>query len=154
MKTFNYEIAIRAFCNAEIDYLINVPATGMSTVYDFFEKRGACIYSVREEEAVALACGISIAGKLPLVFIQQSGVGNMLNAFIGLAEGYNIYFPTIVLDRGINDENPIQAYSSYRTIPIIKALGSYCFIDFTNEKAINVFYQAVQEQKRWIISRY
>lgn len=154
MKTFNYNIAIKAFCDAEIDYLINVPATGMSPIYDFFEKNRKCIYAVREEEAVALACGISIAGKLPLVFIQQSGVGNMLNAFIGLAEGYNLYFPTVVLDRGINDENPIQAYSSYRTIPVIKALGSFCFIDFINENAINVFCKSVKEQKRWIVSSY
>src|SRR5262245_58443484 len=100
---FDHQKVVDIFFSAGINYLINVPATGMSPIYDAFEKRGGCIYASREEEAVAIASGLVIGGASPLVFVQQSGVGNMLNAYIGLAEGYNIYFPIVVLDRGKED---------------------------------------------------
>ena len=151
---FNSETAIEAFLNSGIDYLIHVPATGMTSIYDFFENRNSCINVSREEEGIALAAGISLAGKLPLVFIQQSGVGNMLNAFIGLADGYDIYFPILVLDRGINDENPIQAHSSFRTIPLIKTFEEPFIIDFTKKESINMFKILINKRQRWFISSY
>lgn len=151
---FDHQRAIDAFTYAGIDYLVHVPATGMSPIYNYFEAQNACIYATREEEAVAIACGLAIAGKTPLVFIQQSGVGNLLNAYIGLSEGYDIYFPTLVLDRGIDDENPIQAYSSARTIPILNALGGFRLLDFS---AININEQLtleIKNKKRWFVTKY
>lgn len=151
---FNTEIAIQAFLNAGIDYLVHVPATGMSPIYDFFENRGTCINVTREEEGIALSAGMSLAGMCPLVFIQQSGVGNMLNAFIGLADGYDIYFPILILDRGINDENPIQAHSSYRTIPLIQVFEKPYYIDFEKKESKKLFKDLIKKKQRWFISSY
>ncbi|GGA93295.1 hypothetical protein [Puia dinghuensis] len=151
---FNFKIATKAFDAAGIDFLINVPATGMSPIYQFYSDRSACLYSSREEEAIAIASGISIGGKLPLVLVQQSGVGNMLNAYIGIADGYGIYFPILVLDRGKDDENPIQAHSSFRTIPIIKTFGAPCYLDFKGEESISRFSSEIAKETRWFLSKY
>lgn len=151
---FNFKKVIDAFVRSGIDYLIHVPATGMSPVYEFFEKKNACISASREEEGIAIACGISLGGKTPLVFIQQSGVGNMLNAYIGLAEGYKIYFPILVLDRGVEDENPIQAFSSLLTIPVIHTFAPPFHINFSEDNSAAVFAEEVRQQRRWFITKY
>ena len=65
----------------------------------------------REEEGVALAAGLAAAGEMPAVIMQQSGVGNCLNAVFTLADAYNLYFPILVATRSEEDENPVQRIS-------------------------------------------
>jgi sulfopyruvate decarboxylase len=151
---FDHNIAIKAFGTAGINYLVNVPATNMNAIYHHYDQAGGCIYASREEEGVAICVGLAMTGKMPLLFIQQSGVGNMLNAYIGLAEAYEIYFPILVLDRGVEDENPVQAYSSLRTSRIISALDQSYHIDFSNEKCIDDLKFHIAGKNRWLITRY
>ncbi|WGQ10942.1 thiamine pyrophosphate-binding protein [Pedobacter gandavensis] len=151
---FNFELAISVFESAKIDYLINVPATSMNPIYNYYESKTRCIYASREEEGLAIASGIAVAGYLPLLMIQQSGVGNMLNCLFGLAECYEIYFPILVLDRGISDENPVQAYSSLQTNKIIRALEEPVVLDFSDLMAESIFRSGIECKRRWYITNY
>src|SRR5437762_14089753 len=102
------EAIIRAFTIERISHIIVVPCTGLNPLYSHYERMGQCIYATREEEAIAIASGLAIGGALPAVVMQQSGVGNTLNAVFTLADAYCIYFPVVVLDRGVEDINPVQ----------------------------------------------
>ena len=53
------------------------------------------ISSTREDEAVGIASGAYMAGKLPAVLMQNSGLGNSLNALSSLNLIYKI--PCLIL---------------------------------------------------------
>jgi sulfopyruvate decarboxylase subunit alpha len=104
-------------------YLVAVPASGLDVLYHAFGEVGRLIFVSREEEAVAIAGGLALGGASPVVVMQQSGVGNALNAVFSLAEAYEIGFPILVVDRGAADDNPVQRVSSAMTARVLEALG-------------------------------
>jgi sulfopyruvate decarboxylase subunit alpha len=135
---------------ADINWLLVVPSSGLNELYRAYEKDDRCLYLTREEEAIAVASGISLAGGHPLVVMQQSGVGNCLNAVFSLSEAYDIFFSILVYDRGENDVNPVQQVSSRMTRSILSPLGSVS-IDFSEPVAANEFLETVKRKQRWII---
>ncbi|HZS77196.1 MAG TPA: thiamine pyrophosphate-binding protein [Ktedonobacteraceae bacterium] len=46
--------------------------------------------ATREDNAIALAVGASLAGEHPLVFMESSGIGNAIDALTSLASVYSI----------------------------------------------------------------
>lgn len=50
-----------------------------------------------EGEAMALACGAWFAGKEPVVFMQNSGLGNCVDIITSLYKPYEIPLPTILI---------------------------------------------------------
>ncbi|MGA7733632.1 MAG: thiamine pyrophosphate-binding protein [Chloroflexia bacterium] len=140
-----------AFQKCHIDWLAVVPSTGLNEVYDYYNEQGRCLFATREEEAVAICAGLAMTGKRPLVLMQQSGVGNALNAVFTLAQAYAIYFPIVVCDRSSYDPNPVQRHSSVSTWHVLESLGSV-FLDWTNVNASERFSELLDRQQRWIIS--
>jgi hypothetical protein len=112
-----------ALAIAGIDWLLVVPASGLNDVYRHYSERGRCLFATREEEAVAAAAGLALGGRRPLVLMQQSGVGNALNAVLSLADAYGVAFPILVCDRGEHDPNPVQRLSSSGTAAALGPLG-------------------------------
>jgi sulfopyruvate decarboxylase alpha subunit len=58
----------------------------------------------REEEGVGISAGIALAGKRPAIFVQSSGVGNMINALLSLTGFYELPLAVFVSQRGIYKE--------------------------------------------------
>lgn len=134
-----------------LTHLVTVPGSGLQALYDAFRTRASCIFATREEEAVALCCGLTVAGARPLVVMQQAGVGNCLNAVFTLADAYGICFPIIVCDRGPRDDNPAQRISSDRTLRALRALGAR-IVDLPGPGTAELR-EAVSAQTRWIVCR-
>jgi len=59
--------------------------------------RDADIPCTDEGEAMALACGAWFAGKKPVVFMQNSGLGNCVDIITSLYKPYEIPLPTIII---------------------------------------------------------
>jgi sulfopyruvate decarboxylase subunit beta len=79
--------------------VIGRPVFRLNELYHSYEGVNRCLYLTREEEAIAVASGMSLTGAHPLVVMRQSGVGNCLNAVFSLSEAYDIFFPILVYDR-------------------------------------------------------
>jgi phosphonopyruvate decarboxylase len=68
------------------------------------------IIPANEGAAVALACGYHLAtGKIPLVYMQNSGIGNAVNPLLSLADPEVYHIPLVLLigwrgEPGITDE--------------------------------------------------
>lgn len=137
---------------AAIDYLVCVPTSGINNVYKHFEAEKKCIYVTREEEGVALAAGLRTANKTPLLLIQQSGMGNLLNAVFTLADPYEIDFSIVVLIRGEEDENAIHHYSSMRTLQLLDLMNGkeIDLSDMHLDKGIAL----IKKRHRWIYCHY
>ena len=140
---------VKVFAACGVDRVVVVAASGLNEVFSHYDRQERCIWATREEEALALAAGLALGGELPLVIMQQSGVGNALNAAFSLADAYGIYFPVLVCDRGAADSNPVQCVSSQQTAKVLQAISGRT-IDFNAEDAEEEFSRCVRERCRWI----
>jgi sulfopyruvate decarboxylase subunit alpha len=133
-----------------ITWLILVPASGLDHVYRDFEEQARCIFVTREEEGVAMAAGLVAGGARAVVLMQQSGVGNCLNAVISLADAYDVRFPILVACRPDDDENPVQRTSARRTRKILTELAAE-WLDWQTPDAAGSFDRACDAGCRWIV---
>jgi sulfopyruvate decarboxylase TPP-binding subunit len=138
---------------AEVEWLVYVPSSGLDDVYEYFAQKDRAICVTREEEAIAIVAGLTLNGKFGVPLIQQSGVGNCLNAVFTLAVPYEIEFPILVYDRGVEDPNPVQAASSALTNAALQPFDP-CVVDLkTGSCAMKAIKDAVSCRKRWVICR-
>lgn len=132
-----------------VKHLIVVPASGLEPVFRHFETHGSCLYATREEEAIAIAAGLSLGGEKTTVVMAQAGVGNALNAVFTLADAYGIYFPILVCFRGRQDPNPVQRVSAKQTHDVLKALD--CVeLSWDAPTSKEEFKKLVDNHQRWI----
>ncbi len=71
----------------EYDFIVGVPC---SRLKDFTDKIESYIPCTREDEAMALAVGACLVGKKPLVFLQNSGLGSIVDIVTSLLKPYGI----------------------------------------------------------------
>jgi len=55
------------------------------------------VYCTTESEAMALAIGAWFAGKKPVVYIQNSGLGDIVDIISSLFKAYDIPLPKLIL---------------------------------------------------------
>ena len=79
------------------DFFTGVPCSLFGETFTILhrEKETPYIPATREDEAIGLACGAYLGGRLPAVLMQNSGLGNCLNALTSLSLIYKI--PSLLL---------------------------------------------------------
>ncbi|WP_414586728.1 hypothetical protein [Scytonema sp. PCC 10023] len=150
MKKTEIDSLLEALRCCNINWIVVFPSTGLDVVYAYYQEKNRCLYTTREEEAVAIASGLTIGGDRPLVLMQQSGVGNALNAVFTLADAYDVFFPILVCDRSELDPNPVQRVSSKSTKQVLEPLGC-SWVDWSEPNAIEKFRSCLERRSRWII---
>lgn len=80
------------FKKSGFDFFIGVPGSEIKDFINDSQKDKGNIYIPvnREDTAVAIATGAYFAGKKPLVFLQNSGLGNIVNIVVSLLKPYGI----------------------------------------------------------------
>jgi phosphonopyruvate decarboxylase len=92
------------------DFFTGVPDSLLKNFCARVADGGNHIAAVNEGAAVALAAGYHLAtGKVPLVYMQNSGIGNAVNPILSLADGDVYRIPIILLvgwrgEPGVKDE--------------------------------------------------
>ncbi len=71
----------------------------------------------REEEGVGIAAGAALGGKKPALLIQNSGLGNSLNALMSLTKLYRLPLPLIISQRGGKGEKVIAQMPMGKATP-------------------------------------
>jgi sulfopyruvate decarboxylase alpha subunit len=66
------------------NFFTGVPDSVLSGVIAALIERRLYVPAVREDEAVAMAAGAFMGGRIPVVLMQNSGLGTSLNALISL----------------------------------------------------------------------
>jgi sulfopyruvate decarboxylase subunit beta len=78
----------------------------------------------REEEGAGIAAGAALAGERPAIFVQSSGVGNMLNALLSLTQFYGLPLALFVSRRGMYQEKiAAQLPMGKRLASILRGAG-------------------------------
>jgi len=66
------------------------------------------MYATREEEGLGICAGAYLAGRLPVLICQNSGLGNLVNAYCSLNRFFGIPVFFLISHRGTGEE-PVAA---------------------------------------------
>merc|ERR1719506_1528958 len=70
-----------------VDFFTGVPDSLLKDVGDYITDHGNQVTAPNEGSAVAIASGYHVAtGKVPMVYLQNSGLGNAINPLLSLAD--------------------------------------------------------------------
>jgi len=88
------------------DFFTGVPCSYFAPLLEILNQRDTSVHvtAVREDIAVGLAVGARMAGKSPVVYMQNSGLGYSLEAFASLPLIYYIPLLVLVSYRGPDDQ--------------------------------------------------
>lgn len=107
-----------------IDLVASIPCDKTKDLHFLLPEHFRHIGLTREEDGVGVCAGAFLAGGRPLMAIQSSGLGNMLNAIMSLSMTYDLPLPILASWRGVENET-IPAQVPFNTaIPgILDATG-------------------------------
>ncbi len=69
------------------------------------------LYATREDEAIAIAAGATLSKKRALVYMQNSGLGNIGDALTSLVQLYKLPMMLMVSYRGLKDDQDFPEHS-------------------------------------------
>lgn len=114
---------------AGVDFISSLPCEKIKLLLEMIETvyGRAPLHHVpltREEEGVGISAGAALAGRRPAMFVQSSGVGNMINALLSLTGFYELPLSVFVSQRGIYKEKiEAQVPMGQRLPGILKGAG-------------------------------
>lgn len=91
---------VDALERAGFDFFTGVPCSLVGGVIAELERRGAYFGETREDAALGVAAGAYLGGRLPVVVMQNSGLGVSLNALGSLHAIYGMPVLLLVTWRG------------------------------------------------------
>lgn len=109
-----------------IDLALAVPCKYLAPLIVEMEHdpRFTLLYPSREEEGLGIAAGAALARRGSVMLLQNSGLGNMVNAYCSLNLYYGIPLCLIVSHRGDELEHvPAQRPMGERTEHLLELLG-------------------------------
>jgi sulfopyruvate decarboxylase subunit alpha len=103
------------------------------------------ISATREEEAIGIAAGAYLGGKLPVVYMQNSGLGNSINAISSLLVAYKIPVLLLVTWRGYPGEDAPQHLPMGKATPKILESLEISYYVLKRENAEETIQLAIRE---------
>ena len=102
MSSLTSQSFIKRLIQEEYKFFTGVPCSLLSGLIYELEDQQEVLYipAVREDAAVGLCTGAYLAGAMPVLLMQNSGLGYSLNAFTSLNLIYNIPILVIMSWRG------------------------------------------------------
>ena len=87
-----------------VDFISTLPCEKIKVLLQRITGNFFHIPLTREEEGVGISAGVALAGRRPAMFVQSSGIGNMINALLSLTGFYELPLAIFVSQRGIHKE--------------------------------------------------
>ncbi|NTV77146.1 MAG: sulfopyruvate decarboxylase subunit alpha [Methanothrix sp.] len=111
---------------AGIDFAASVPCVNLQELLAMLDADPQMIHLpvTREEEGVGICAGAWLGGRRPALLMQNSGLGNCINALASLDMLYGIALLMIISHRGGRGESIIgQVPMGRLTVPLLEAMG-------------------------------
>jgi sulfopyruvate decarboxylase subunit alpha len=128
-----------------IDFVVSLPCVNLGKIMAMVDCDPDIIHVpvTREEEGFGICAGAFLGGKSPAILMQNSGLGNSVNAIASLFELYKIPVMMIISHRGTEGEfMSAQVPMGNATPKILKALGIPYFNPKTPEEALQIIIKA------------
>lgn len=97
---------LRGMKKAGVDFVVSVPCVNLKDILLMVENDSDIIHVpvTREEEGVGVCAGAYMGGKRTAILMQNSGLGNSINALASLNKLYGIPLIMIMSHRGVEGE--------------------------------------------------
>ena len=128
----NVEDFVKYLKDNNIDFFTGVPDSQLSSFADFIEENCDNIIAANEGNALAIASGYNLStGNIPLVYLQNSGLGNIVNPVTSLTHSKVYSIPVVYMigwrgEPGVHDE-PQHIKQGAITLDLLELLD----IDYT-----------------------
>lgn len=111
------------FRRAGYDFIVGVPCSYLKDFIRDLEADPGMTYIpvVREDVALSIAVGAHMAGRKPLVYLQSSGVGHLVNPITSLLKPYGVSIHLLISLR----RKPFEHFEMYRITRDLLALLDY-----------------------------
>ena len=140
--------------DAGIDLIVSVPCVNLSKILNMIDEDEDIIHIpvTREEEGIGICAGAYLGGKKPAILMQNSGLGNSINALKSLTELYEMPLLMIMSHRGTEGESICGQVPMGESTPLIlEAIDFQFFKPGTPEGAyediLNAWDLSVEEGK-------
>lgn len=112
---------------ADVDMVISLPCDKNKGFTDLIHERFPVVDITREEDGVGISAGAYLMGKRPVISIQSSGIGNMMNAIMSLTACYHLPMVILASWRGVDGER-IEAQIPFnsRILGLLECYGIGC----------------------------
>tara|TARA_B100000214_G_C23735298_1_gene520735 strand:+ start:79 stop:579 length:501 start_codon:yes stop_codon:yes gene_type:complete len=89
-----------------VDFYLSVPCKLLANMINILEKDKDVYYSAvpREEEGMGICAGAFLGNKFPCLMMQNTGIGNSVNAIVSLLQLYNLPVVFLISYRGTPGE--------------------------------------------------
>jgi sulfopyruvate decarboxylase beta subunit len=87
-----------------VDFTASLPCEKIKALLDIIGESFFHVPLTREEEGVGICAGAALSGKRPAIFVQSSGIGNMINALLSLTVFYELPLAIFISRRGVYKE--------------------------------------------------
>lgn len=89
-----------------VNFFLSVPCKLLANMISILEKDKEIFYSSvpREEEGMGICAGAFLGNKLPCMLLQNTGLGNSVNAIVSLLKYYKIPVILVISYRGTAGE--------------------------------------------------
>jgi sulfopyruvate decarboxylase subunit beta len=109
---------------AEVDFTSSLPCEKIKSLLRRLDEEFFHLPLTREEEGVGISAGAALSGKRPAMFVQSSGIGNMINAVLSLIGFYQLPLAIFVSWRGVYKEKIAAQLPMGKNLPgILKGAG-------------------------------
>jgi len=135
--------------DAGIDFIVSVPCVNLSKLLNMIDEDDEIIHIpvTREEEGIGICAGAYLGGKKTAILMQNSGLGNSINALKSLMELYEFPLLMIMSHRGTEGESICGQVPMGQSTPrILEAMDFKFFKPGTPEGA----YEDIRES--WELS--
>jgi len=110
--TFVDSEIVKALVNSGTNFVCSVPCGLLSGIMKELSKEETKIRHIpvtREEEGVGVCAGAFLGGGRPALFLQNSGLGNSINALMSLTSFYELGLFLLIGYRGRTTEEKVMA---------------------------------------------
>jgi sulfopyruvate decarboxylase subunit alpha/phosphonopyruvate decarboxylase len=103
---------------------LGTPSGILSPFYSALSNHDSLLIVARDDNAIGVAAGASLAGQYPVVLMESSGLGQSVTAIASLVVPYRIPMLLVVSSRGANPEATKENLIMGRlTEPLLDGLG-------------------------------
>lgn len=153
----NVDKVYSAFIADDVDFFTGVPDSLLKNICAYITDNAPKeknIIAANEGAAVGIAAGYHMAtGKLPLVYMQNSGLGNTVNPLLSLADEKVYSIPMVLMigwrgEPGVKDE-PQHKKQGEVTLALLEAMQiPYVILDNEEDKTLVQIHDIVASAKK------
>ena len=136
---------VRILKKNRIDVAATLPCDRIKALLPLIAKNMKTIPLTREENGIGICAGIYLGGGRPVMVIQSTGLGNMINALLSLNLTYGIPLPIIASWRGVYKESIEAQWQLGRKMPAILEAAGIKYTVIESQKDIFRLDEAIKE---------